>query len=564
MKNRTTKSALFTSVVSLVLCFAMLVGTTFAWFTDSAESKGNKIVAGTLDVKLLLWNGTEYVDISANTAPIFGEAGLAQDSLNTLWEPGKTQVAYLAIENVGSLDLEYKVNLNVTEYTQDFYKAMEYAITRDAANGTGVSEWTEGIAVKPGMNTTEATKVPLASGAIHYFALSVHMLEEAGNEYQGGSITFDVNVLATQLASESDSFNNQYDIAAGFPALASGHRIVDTTLPQQEFALYDTQPDDHNAQKFANVKVPTSAIKDPTQPVSATVIESESVDSRVVVTSEQKAVTFDVTVTNLRETNTDAVEVSIRIGKGYTGVRLFHNDVEITNFRYDPEIDEYITFWTNSFSPFTVVYDEVAKEIPAPSDNNVPKAEVTKITVTEPYEWKAGPNIDAYESDTQILDAVFKFVAPHTAETISNSEYKNWYCDYYVSVDANVPEYAIFLAGNYEGWGWVGFESPMAVEANTEIPLLETAMGGSSSWTYAEVVYTVGTFLCGVSVTDRWEALDPANSLDGVTFTVKLCLTNPETGERIAVNTVSYTFGGIAEDGTEYEAHLVIDGEVIY
>ena len=231
--NRTTKSALFTSVVSLFLCFAMLLGTTFAWFTDSATSAGNKIVAGTLNVDLLLDKAEDgtYTSIKNESAPIFGAAGLAQNSLNTLWEPGKTQVAYLAIENTGSLDLAYKVNIAVTSYTKDLYKAMEYMIVPNATAAApvvaGNLDWNNGIAVVPGPNATAATRTELTKDSIHYFALVIHMNEDAGNEYQGGEITFDISVLATQLDSELDSFSNQYDVAATFPTYGVGTVAVD-------------------------------------------------------------------------------------------------------------------------------------------------------------------------------------------------------------------------------------------------------------------------------------------------------------------------------------------------
>ena len=53
MTNRkTTRRALFMSVISLMLCCAMLVGTTFAWFTDEVTSVNNIIKAGNLDVEL--------------------------------------------------------------------------------------------------------------------------------------------------------------------------------------------------------------------------------------------------------------------------------------------------------------------------------------------------------------------------------------------------------------------------------------------------------------------------------------------------------------------------------
>ena len=49
---KSTKKSLIFSALSLLLCCALLIGTTFAWFTDSVTNTGNKIQAGTLDVAL--------------------------------------------------------------------------------------------------------------------------------------------------------------------------------------------------------------------------------------------------------------------------------------------------------------------------------------------------------------------------------------------------------------------------------------------------------------------------------------------------------------------------------
>ena len=56
--KKSTKRALLMSVISMLLCLAMLTGTTFAWFTDSVKSGMNKIVAGNLDVELQYYDGT--------------------------------------------------------------------------------------------------------------------------------------------------------------------------------------------------------------------------------------------------------------------------------------------------------------------------------------------------------------------------------------------------------------------------------------------------------------------------------------------------------------------------
>ena len=227
--QKATKRALLTSVMALVMCVVMLVGTTFAWFTDTASTGVNKIQAGNLDVELLMYNGEEYVNISKEKEPIFGSgtSAVAQNNnLDTLWEPGKTQVAYLAIENKGNLALKYKVALNVTNPVdgKDLYKVMQYAIVPDAKNDNGkVTGWTasDGKTVDVGRQPVSG-EVSLAVGATHYFALLVHMDELAGNNYQNGKVDFDLTVYATQDTVENDSFNDQYDKDATYLTYPAG------------------------------------------------------------------------------------------------------------------------------------------------------------------------------------------------------------------------------------------------------------------------------------------------------------------------------------------------------
>ncbi len=235
MKLKSKKSALLLSFTSLLLCFAMLAGSTFAWFTDTATTGVNKIVAGNLDVELLMYkevNGRyDYVNISKEPAPIFGSetSKVAQNNnLDTLWEPSKTQVAYLAIKNEGNLDLKYQVALNVTNPAdgKDLYQVMQYAIAPDAKGTdselpawTGGNPVTTGTQTVSGTNTTDANPagVKLLHGETHYFALLVHMDKNADNKYQNGKVKFDLRVYATQLNSESDSFGPDYDKNAPFP-----------------------------------------------------------------------------------------------------------------------------------------------------------------------------------------------------------------------------------------------------------------------------------------------------------------------------------------------------------
>ena len=88
MTNRkSTKRALLGSVVAMVLCLAMLIGATFAWFTDTASTGVNKIQAGNLDVALEMQNADgKWVSAEGKTLDFVKAAGAENEAI--LWEPG--------------------------------------------------------------------------------------------------------------------------------------------------------------------------------------------------------------------------------------------------------------------------------------------------------------------------------------------------------------------------------------------------------------------------------------------------------------------------------------------
>ena len=107
---KSTKRRLTLSVVSLIICMAMMIGTTFAWFTDSVTSGTNRIIAGNLDVEFYYKNGGtngNYLTVNnaaAGTAnPFFVDA----DGNEILWEPGVVTVTYFKVANLGTLDFKY-------------------------------------------------------------------------------------------------------------------------------------------------------------------------------------------------------------------------------------------------------------------------------------------------------------------------------------------------------------------------------------------------------------------------------------------------------------------------
>ena len=189
--TKSTKRAFLSSVLALVVCIAMLVGSTFAWFTDSASTSGNTIVSGNLDVALEKNIGTET---EPNWVSAEGETlkWVTTDSVeNVLWEPGCTyQLPKLRIKNNGNLALKYKVIIT--------------GITGDA-------ELLEVIKFT-GLPQGQEEYVSLLPGNSNEFLIEGHMDEEAGNKYMNKTIdNISITVYATQLNYENDSYGPDYD-----------------------------------------------------------------------------------------------------------------------------------------------------------------------------------------------------------------------------------------------------------------------------------------------------------------------------------------------------------------
>ena len=204
--KKATKRALLTSVMALVMCVVMLVGTTFAWFTDTASTGVNKIQAGNLKVDIVDKEGTTSLDGKSLS---FVKAGLTTDTGATteiLWEPGCRYLTQgFRIANNGNLALKWKAVVNkgttaANEGNFDLLDVIDFYLVKNDKNdeGTLLDEFT---------GTLEAKKT---SEDVYY--IKGVMKTTAGNDYQG--LTLDgisITVYATQLTAEFDSFDNQYD-----------------------------------------------------------------------------------------------------------------------------------------------------------------------------------------------------------------------------------------------------------------------------------------------------------------------------------------------------------------
>ena len=227
MKSK--KSALLMSFTSLLICFAMLVGSTFAWFTDTATTGVNKIVSGKLKVDLVAADGETSLTGEGGkllwTQKVVGTTEEpVLEAVKTeglpLWEPGVNFLTQgFKIANKGNLALKWKVEVNK-------------GTTADNAGGYDLLNVIDFYVVTETTATDEPTETPLAafegqlkeenSVSAETYYIKGHMQEEAGNDYQG--LTLDgitVTVYATQLNYENDSIGPDYDKDAQYPASAA-------------------------------------------------------------------------------------------------------------------------------------------------------------------------------------------------------------------------------------------------------------------------------------------------------------------------------------------------------
>lgn len=226
MKKRTTKRALVMSFLALLLCCSMLVGMTFAWFTDSVASGTNRILAGKLDIEVTV-NTQEDKSLDAEDLKLFGDV--------EKWEPGVVAYETLTIKNAGNLALKYDLYVNVADYntvnghnlTEVIKIAMIEGTVDEAAGRDALIESVEKWAP---ISTTAHVEGAKLSKEDERVVTLVAYWEPTGrdndynlkNELRDAEelyINFSVVVAATQAMEESDSFNNEYDKDATIPGI---------------------------------------------------------------------------------------------------------------------------------------------------------------------------------------------------------------------------------------------------------------------------------------------------------------------------------------------------------
>ncbi len=228
-KKRNTKRALLASVLSMIMCVTMLIGSTFAWFTDTDTTAVNKIVAGNLDIEIVDKDGS----------PLDSMSFVNRDgSAEILWEPGATfRTIPFQILNNGKLALKFKVEINNTEVSYNkLNEVIDFYLIDGNGNKINLSDMQD-IELLP-------TSKYVDKGLMY---IEGHMDEYAGNDYMNQTLEgVAITVYATQSTEETDSFNDQYDKDAEYDD------DVITVTTAEEFIAAFTKLEDGGIVALAN------------------------------------------------------------------------------------------------------------------------------------------------------------------------------------------------------------------------------------------------------------------------------------------------------------------------
>lgn len=374
-KNHSTKKSWIASVLSLVLCFSMLIGTTFAWFTDSVTSENNIIKSGNIKVEMHWAQGKEDPSTAnwhdASTGAIFD---------NEKWEPGYTEVRHIKIENKGSLALQYKLIIVANGEVSDLADVIDVYYLDPATQVADRSQLTErnklGTLTEVLANLDETGIGYLASGDSDTVTLALKMRESAGNEYQKASLCeggFSVQLLATQAISEFDSFGDDYDgnaVADFFPGFQGGSGTITPPVDDERYTTEEIIVD------FGDISVviPVGVkLAEGVASLAASVATKNTSESNVQLNETEKMRPSDVHIEGVAEDNTKAMLITLKhyltTGINSSALTLYHvengvavpmtyaaNPTNHNEFTYDPLTGD-VTLALASFSEVAVVAD---------------------------------------------------------------------------------------------------------------------------------------------------------------------------------------------------------------
>ncbi len=311
-----TKTALLHSGLALLLCISMLIGSTFAWFSDSVSGGKNVITAGNLDLEMY-W-----------TDDINGEwHNVEENGYNTIfsydnWEPGYTDVKYIKLVNAGDLALNYKLSLTpqngvgkLAEVINVYYAEGGVAVEQrdDLKNLQAIgllNNVLNGGATADGTLLAADQYSPLHPSGEVVMTVAMNMLTTAGNDYMNEDAgLFSIIAIATQAQFEKDSFGDDYDADAQFPnVLVSGSASasvtpVDNKVPAGGVTLSGSR---------ISAYVPEGVVlEDGTTELNLTVTPLKKSASDITAVNNEMLIPVDVHIDGVSENNTVPIVIDL-------------------------------------------------------------------------------------------------------------------------------------------------------------------------------------------------------------------------------------------------------------
>lgn len=365
---KATKRALGSSVLALFLCFAMLLGTTFAWFTDSVTSANNIITAGNLDVELYHTNAKDTDEKVGETTELFDDIAL--------WEPGAIVYENFKVVNEGTLAFKYQWLLNVANAKETepgngktLADVLKVAVVAGGFNGT--REDAQNLAYNYSL-ATFALEGKLEPTKYDTYGIVIYWEPSANdNDYnvKGGlTIELGVTLMATQVTSESDSFGPDYDVDTELPAVPDNGSTT-ATIKNDGSASMETDVAPSATTNKTTINAPAGTFN-PTDKVEVAV---ETINSLFNVNASGNIVaSLDINMTvNGAATSADLADdkvftVTTYISKGLSNVSVAYTGTDgkdqPTFVSYDAVTGE-LVFTTNHFSNYAVSGEALAYDV---------------------------------------------------------------------------------------------------------------------------------------------------------------------------------------------------------
>ena len=375
-KDRSFKQRILAAFMAIVMLTSSLIGTTFAWFTDSVTSGNNIVQTGNLDAQmhwsetLLAYDSDEWQDAEDGT-PVFNYNN---------WEPGYTEVRYVKVSNAGSLAFKWKLNIEANGTVTSLADVIDvYYVKPVNSQITSLDGLTSAGKLSDVLATKTASSGTLTRGGYEIFAIAFHMDELAGNEYQNTSLCdggFSLKLLATQATGESDSFGPDYDAEAQWPEGIVIGNTASATVTADANNKLTAGASMISADGKISASVPAGTLLSAgTNKLTLNVANIDKSQANITLDENEAALSIDVHILGVAENNETVMAISVKellpVGLNMGNYRFYHVEdgqtVEMTlladgatpvhnNYEYDPATGD-VVLHLASFSEVALVAD---------------------------------------------------------------------------------------------------------------------------------------------------------------------------------------------------------------